>query len=50
MPARVAAYDLLIELSTNCVQNYQTVSEHLISMHHKRRPDNPKEWEVSLLN
>ena len=46
MPARVAAYNLLIELSKNCVKNYQIVSEHLISLHHKRRPDNPKQWEV----
>ncbi|XP_019857623.1 PREDICTED: ubiquitin carboxyl-terminal hydrolase 24-like [Amphimedon queenslandica] len=43
--ARVAAYDLLIELSTDCLANLKCVANRLIAMHHSCRPMNSKEWE-----
>ena len=46
VPARVAAYNLLIELSTTCLDNLKCVANRLISMHHSCRPLNSKDWEV----
>ena len=44
--ARVAAYNLLIELSTDSLPNLKCVANRLIAMHHSCRPMNSKEWEV----
>lgn len=45
--ARVSAYELLVELCTDCYDNFATVAKQLISMHHKSDPQIAKEWEVS---
>ena len=46
VPARVAAYNLLIELSTTCLDNLKCVANRLVAMHHSCRPLNSKDWEV----
>ena len=47
IPTRVAAYNLLVELSTDCIDNMKCIAEQLIAKHHTDRPQNPKEWEVN---
>ncbi|GFO40772.1 ubiquitin carboxyl-terminal hydrolase 24, partial [Plakobranchus ocellatus] len=42
--SRVAAYDLLVELSTQCLTNLRLVCKDLLMMHHQLN-DNTKEWE-----
>uniref|UniRef100_A0A1X7SPC0 Uncharacterized protein n=1 Tax=Amphimedon queenslandica TaxID=400682 RepID=A0A1X7SPC0_AMPQE len=44
--ASVSAYDLLIELSTDCLANLKCVANRLIAMHHSCRLMNSKEWEL----
>lgn len=44
--ARVAAYDLLVELCTGCYDNFALIAKRLITMHHKPNPQITKEWEV----
>ncbi|XP_014661859.1 PREDICTED: ubiquitin carboxyl-terminal hydrolase 24-like [Priapulus caudatus] len=45
LESRVAAYQVLVELCTGCLQNQQLVSGHLINMHHKLATDIGNEWE-----
>ena len=44
--SRVAAYDLLVELSSGCYNNFELITTQLISMHHQPDPQIAKEWEV----
>ena len=44
--SRVAAYDLLVELSSGCYSNFELITTRLISMHHRPDPQIAKEWEV----
>ncbi len=44
--SRVAAYDLLVELCTDCYDNLVLVVRQLASMHHQENPQLAKEWEV----
>lgn len=46
MGARVAAYDLLVELCTDNYHTYSMVVKQLVTMHHKSNPQIAKEWEV----
>ncbi|KAH9492249.1 Ubiquitin carboxyl-terminal hydrolase 24 [Bulinus truncatus] len=42
--SRVAAYDLLAELSNHCLANLKLICKELLMMHHQFT-DNKKEWE-----
>lgn len=44
--SRVAAYDLLVELSSGCYSNFELITTQLVSMHHRPDPQIAKEWEV----
>ena len=46
--SRIAAYDLLVELSDGCVHNLTEVCKELIHMHHQANPDLANEWEVGI--
>ena len=46
----MTAYDLLVELSSRCVENMICISEQLITMHHCDKPQNSKEWEVRYMD
>lgn len=44
--SRVAAYEVLVELSTGCPENMETTVKHLLTMHHNVKPELAKEYEV----
>jgi hypothetical protein len=48
MSARIAAYEVLVELSSRCFNNLNCIAKQLIDMHHKNKPQNTKEWEVRI--
>ena len=48
--SRIAAYELLVELSFGCYSNYELITTQLVSMHHRPDPQIAKEWEVCVFN
>ena len=44
--SRVAAYNLLVVLCDNCLDNLVFVADQLVAMHHAERLKTVKEWEV----
>ena len=44
----MAAYELLVELSSGCYDNFELITTQLVSMHHRPDPRIVKEWEVSV--
>ena len=45
--SRLAAYKLLVNLTTSCISNMKTIVQLLISLHHQLNPEAVKEVEVS---
>ena len=46
--SRVAAYKVLVELARSSLENFSSIVQHLITIHHASKPSNTKEWEVHL--
>ena len=43
--SRIAAYNILVELSRNCIKNYRTIKERLVRLHHNSNRIST-EWNV----
>ncbi|KFM65449.1 Ubiquitin carboxyl-terminal hydrolase 24, partial [Stegodyphus mimosarum] len=49
LESRVAAYEVLVELATNCPENMEKIAKQILSMHHNLKPELAKEFEYEPL-
>lgn len=47
--SRVAAFEVLVELATNCAENLEKIAKQLLAMHHYVKPELAKEYEYEPL-
>lgn len=46
--SRVAAYDVLVELANDNLENLRKISRELVNMHHMPNPELANQWDVGV--